>query len=349
MALSPAQVAQYHELGYVCVEGVLSAIELETARAITDEFVELSREVTVDATATVVVPPVGSAGVHAEGVAAAQDALQHFDLEPGHTREAPQVRRLSNPCSYHTWFDGLMRDTRILDIVAALIGPSIRAQGNKLNMKPPHVGSAIEWHQVCLRSPAALSHPRFTAFLLQDFAHYPHTNDDLCAVAVCLDAATKQNGAMMVLPYSHTGPILDHHQDGNFIGAISPSRGEVDLDQAVAVHSPHLDPLSSRCPRPSPCRCPHPTLRPRVTFHAVLHRLLPLRFRHVNVRASYVLTLPSAVRSWRCPPVRYRCTTPERYTARLSTPRGSLSPVDRSVLEEQHAPRVLRGVESRAM
>ena len=116
MALSPAQVAQYHELGYVCVEGVLSAIELETARAITDEFVELSREVSVDATATVVVPPVGSAGVHAEGVAAAQDALQHFDLEPGHTREAPQVRRLSNPCSYHTWFDGLMRDDRILDI-----------------------------------------------------------------------------------------------------------------------------------------------------------------------------------------------------------------------------------------
>ena len=55
----------------------------------------------MDATQTVVVPPVGSAGVHAEGVAAAQDALQHFDLEPGHTREAPQVRRLSNPCSYH--------------------------------------------------------------------------------------------------------------------------------------------------------------------------------------------------------------------------------------------------------
>eukprot|EP01045_Picozoa_sp_COSAG04_P001975 COSAG04_NODE_68_length_29323_cov_9.683514_25_plen_316_part_00 len=257
MALSPAQVAQYNELGYVCVEGVLSATELETARAITDEFVELSREVTVDATATVVVPPVGSAGVHAEGVAAAQDALHHFDLEPGHTREAPQVRRLSNPCSYHPFFDGLMRDTRILDIVAALIGPSIRAQGNKLNMKPPHVGSAIEWHQVCLRSLAALNHPtpphprrsgaaatsaaaappgsaappraplprpaarfgfhtRFeqslTRFLLQDFAHYPHTNDDLCAVAVCLDDATKQNGAMMVLPYSHTGPILDHHQ-----------------------------------------------------------------------------------------------------------------------------------------
>ena len=40
---------------------------------------------------------------------------------------------------------------------------------------------------------------------------------------------------MLMIPGSHKGPVLDHHQDGAFIGAITPSRGEVDLSQAVPV------------------------------------------------------------------------------------------------------------------
>ena len=95
----------------------------------------------------------------------------HFDLEPGHTPENPKVRRLSSPASYHPFFGGLMRDSRILDLLTPLIGPAIRAQGDKLNMKPADGGSPVEWHQ--------------------DFAHYPHTNDDLCAVGIALDDATR--------------------------------------------------------------------------------------------------------------------------------------------------------------
>jgi len=43
-----------------------------------------------------------------------------------------------------------------------LIGPSIYCNGDKLNMKIGGVGSPVEWHQ--------------------DWAFYPHTNDDLLAV-----------------------------------------------------------------------------------------------------------------------------------------------------------------------
>lgn len=187
--LTQEQVEFYQTQGYLIVENVLRADEVDTARAIVDDFVEASRLVT--------------------------EQNRHFDLEPGHTAENPKVRRMSSPVTYHPFFDELMRDPRVLDMLSPLIGHAIRAQGNKLNMKPPEVGSAVEWHQ--------------------DFAHYPHTNDDLCAVGIALEDATEENGCMMVVPGSHKGPILDHHQDGVFIGAISPRRDHIDLSSAVPL------------------------------------------------------------------------------------------------------------------
>ena len=157
--LTQEQVDFYREHGYLVVEDVLRPDELEEAHAIVDDFVEQSRHVS--------------------------EQSGHFDLEPGHTPENPKVRRLSAPASYHPFFGGLMRDSRILDLLTPLIGPAIRAQGDKLNMKPADGGSPVEWHQ--------------------DFAHYPHTNDDLCAVGIALDDATRENGCMMVVPGSHRG------------------------------------------------------------------------------------------------------------------------------------------------
>lgn len=187
--LNQEQVDFYRANGYLIVEDVLGADELATADAIVADFIERSRQVTEQ-----------------EG---------HFDLEPGHTAQNPKVRRLSAPAAYHPFFDGLMRDDRVLDILTPLIGAAIRAQGDKLNMKAAGVGSPVEWHQ--------------------DFAHYPHTNDDLCAVGLALDDATAENGCMMVVPGSHRGPILDHHQDGYFIGAISPDRDGIELSSAVPL------------------------------------------------------------------------------------------------------------------
>jgi ectoine hydroxylase-related dioxygenase (phytanoyl-CoA dioxygenase family) len=138
-----------------------------------------------------------------------------FDLEPGHTPERPLVRRLKNPVKAHPFFDALMRSDAILDCVAPLIGSGVRFQGNRLNMKTAVVGSPVEWHQ--------------------DFAFYPHTNDDLLAVGIALDDCLLENGCLLVIPGSHKGPVLDHHQDGVFVGAISPSRAGVDLSEAVPV------------------------------------------------------------------------------------------------------------------
>lgn len=187
--LSPREIDFYRTNGYLTVEGILTDAEVEEGRRIVEAAVEASRAVT------------------------AHDAV--FDLEPGHTSQRPRLRRLKDPVGYHPFFDRVMRSDRILDILTDLIGPAIRFQGNKLNMKSPQFGSPVEWHQ--------------------DFAFYPHTNDDLLAVGVALDDCTLENGCLMVIPGSHHGPILDHHQEGRFAGAIDPTRESVDLSRAVPV------------------------------------------------------------------------------------------------------------------
>lgn len=138
-----------------------------------------------------------------------------FDLEPDHAPARPHLRRIKSPARAHPFFDELLRSDAILDIVESVLGPDIRALGSKLNIKSGSGGSAVEWHQ--------------------DFAFHPHTNDDVVAVGVAFDDSTTENGCLMVVPGSHTGPILDHHQDGSFIGAVNPDSAPVDLSRAVPV------------------------------------------------------------------------------------------------------------------
>ncbi|MAN25268.1 MAG: phytanoyl-CoA dioxygenase [Gemmatimonadetes bacterium] len=173
--LTQLEIDSYNELGYTGVQNVLTFEEVQELRAVTDNLVEESRKITV--------------------------SDEVFDLEPEHTPDSPKVRRIKSPISVHPIFDQIIRHSGILDIVAQLIGPDIRTNGNKLNMKLSEVGSAVEWHQ--------------------DWAFYPHTNDDILAVGVCLDDMTKENGCLLVVPESHKGPILDHHLDGYFAGAVT--------------------------------------------------------------------------------------------------------------------------------
>lgn len=138
-----------------------------------------------------------------------------FDLEESHTRESPKLRRLKKPHLRHEAFANAARCDKMLDLISQLIGPSIRFRGGKLNSKPPFDGSPVEWHQ--------------------DWASYPHTNDDVLAVGIAINDQTEENGCLMVVPGSHKGPVLDHHQDGIYVGAANP----VGLgDRAVSIALP---------------------------------------------------------------------------------------------------------------
>src|SRR4051812_21734267 len=159
--------------------------------------------------------------VIAELVAGSAKTLEHtdvYDLEPGHTADSPRVRRIKTPHKVHALFDQIVRSAAVLDILKKLLGPGLRLHGSKLNMKSAQYGSPVEWHQ--------------------DWAFYPHTNDDVLAIGVLLDDCALENGPLMVMPGSHKGPTWDHHADGYFCGAIDPAACPLDFAQAVPLTGP---------------------------------------------------------------------------------------------------------------
>src|SRR5204862_6689926 len=162
--LTDAQIAGYHRDGYLAVPRLIDADRVEALRRLTDAFVERARGVS------------------------RSDAW--FDLDPRHTAAAPALRRIKNPADHDPLYAWVALESPILDVVAELIGPSLRFHHSKLNLKGSHIGAPVEVHQ--------------------DAAFYPHSTDDVLAVRLLLDDATAENGAMSVLPGSHRGPIHTH-------------------------------------------------------------------------------------------------------------------------------------------
>jgi ectoine hydroxylase-related dioxygenase (phytanoyl-CoA dioxygenase family) len=187
--LSETAIASYRRDGFVVVPDVVPADVVRTLQAVTDEFVEKSRSV--------------------------RENGEIYDLEDGHSAGHPQVRRIKTPHQQHPAYAALVKLPGIVAVLRDLLGPDIRFDTGKLNMKSAGIGSPVEWHQ--------------------DWAFYPHTNDDLAAVGIMLDDTAAENGPLMVIPGSHRGPTYDHHVDGRFCGAIDPARSDIDFTKAVAL------------------------------------------------------------------------------------------------------------------
>jgi phytanoyl-CoA hydroxylase len=138
-----------------------------------------------------------------------------YDLEDTHTSDNPRVRRIKTAHLHHPAYAALTGHLRIIAVLQDLWGPDIRFDTAKLNMKCAGFGAPVEWHQ--------------------DWAFYPHTNDNLAAVGVMFDDMAMENGPLMVIPGSHKGPTFDHHADGVFCGAMDPENRDVDFGKAVAL------------------------------------------------------------------------------------------------------------------
>jgi ectoine hydroxylase len=187
--LTDAQIATYQRDGYLALPRFLDPERVQALRRVTDGFVDRSRTV------------------------ARTDAV--FDLDPRHTATAPVVRRIKNPADNDPLYAWLALESPILDVVAELIGPSLRFHHSKLNLKGSHTGAPVEVHQ--------------------DAAFYPHSNDDVLAVGLLLDDAAAENGAMAVLPGSHHGPIHTHFDtQGRFVGCLR-AEDVASLDRSRAV------------------------------------------------------------------------------------------------------------------
>ena len=210
--LTDHQISAYFEDGYLLVEDVLTADALQTCQEITYQFIEKSR-----------------------GVSASNDV---FDLDDGHSADAPKLTRIKLPHKQHPFFWEVLKGSRMTEVLRQLVGPNAVLQTSKLNAKAPGGGAAVEWHQ--------------------DWAFYPHTNDDMLAFGVFLEDVTEENGPLQVIPGSHKGPVLSHNgKDGVFCGAVDPDdpdfhpgegchdnrQGWVDVDPSC-THAPWL------CPEP---------------------------------------------------------------------------------------------------
>ena len=195
-------VAHYDAKGYVVASALLDEAETAELRALTDR-------------------------IEASAIGMTED--DHvFDFEDSHTPEAPRIQRIKKPNRVDPFYRALAAHPRILGLVSRMIGPNIRLNHSKINMKTAKVGRALEWHQ--------------------DWAFAPHTNMSTCVVSVMIDPCVEDNGPVLVVPGSHKQRLLEHHVDGSFMGAVvDDGRGVPNYASAerllgpagsVAIHHP---------------------------------------------------------------------------------------------------------------
>ncbi|MDU8927054.1 phytanoyl-CoA dioxygenase family protein [Alisedimentitalea sp. MJ-SS2] len=138
-----------------------------------------------------------------------------FELDAGHSRDNPRLTRIKLPHKQHPYFWEILQNSAITEVLTDLLGPDTMIQTSKLNTKAPGGGAAVEWHQ--------------------DWAFYPHTNDDMLAFGLLLEDMSEENGPLQVIPGTHKGPILSHFSDGVFCGAVHPDDPLFEPDKAVTL------------------------------------------------------------------------------------------------------------------
>lgn len=143
------------------------------------------------------------------------ESNEAYDLDAGHGPDTPRLTRVKIPHKQDPYFWDVLRNSAMTQVLNDLLGPDTTILTSKLNTKAPGGGRAVEWHQ--------------------DWAFYPHTNDDLLAFGLMLEEVDEENGPLMVVPGSHKGPLLDHRANGCFAGAIDPDDPLFEKDKIVTL------------------------------------------------------------------------------------------------------------------
>ena len=114
-----------------------------------------------------------------------------------------------------TWLNDLIRHERILDAVEDILGPDILCWGTSFFIKEPRNPAFVSWHQ--------------------DSTYWGLDPADIVTAWVALSDSTTENGAMRVVPQSHTMAQIPHHD--TFRSDNLLSRGQevmVDVDASGA-------------------------------------------------------------------------------------------------------------------
>ena len=193
--LSQAQREFYFTEGYLLLPGVIDPDWIGRLRDATDRLVERSR-----------------------GVSRSDDV---FDLEPGHSSDAPRLRRVSKPVEQDPVYWAYVTESIMPDIVADLVGPDVKFHHSKLNFKWLRGGEEVKWHY--------------------DISFWPHTNYSPLTVGTYLYDCGMDQGPLAVLPRSHEiEPMLSQYgDDGQWTGCLGErDLARLDLSKAVYLTGP---------------------------------------------------------------------------------------------------------------
>jgi phytanoyl-CoA hydroxylase len=197
-SLSDIQVLRFREQGWLAIQGVFSADEVELGKVGLADFIHGR-----------ITPTDGRTHVQEEPALLLPDGTPAPET-PGE-REL-RVRKVFDFTHHDPRLQALTMQPRLRRMLDQLIGRDSRLIQDMALLKPPRVGSEKPWHQD-------------TAY----FDWLPLGGIVGCWIA--LDPATVENGCMQVIPGTHlTGPVAHfHHRDCQ----IADER--VRVDGAVAV------------------------------------------------------------------------------------------------------------------
>ncbi len=192
--LDQQQIDFFWRNGYLVVENAVDEQTLAALRSDFTTWVDESRE-------------------HTQAYGEAFDGRARFDVEAGHSKASPALRRVNAPVEISPAYYRAMTESRMAEMVAELIGPNVKFHHSKINSKLPGGKTAVKWHQ--------------------DFPFTPHSNDDLITALLMVDEVTDENGPLEVLPGSHKGEIHSLWHDGVFTGAIDDTTAQQCQQQSV--------------------------------------------------------------------------------------------------------------------
>ena len=115
-----------------------------------------------------------------------------------------------------TWIDEIVRHPGVLDAVESIVGPDILVWGTSFFIKEPHNKSFVSWHQ--------------------DLTYWGLEPADIVTAWIALSESTSENGAMRVIPATHTMEVVPHND--TFASDNLLSRGQeisVEVDESKAV------------------------------------------------------------------------------------------------------------------
>ncbi|MBT5265434.1 MAG: phytanoyl-CoA dioxygenase family protein [Rhodospirillaceae bacterium] len=173
--LNQEQRQSYFDKGYLVLDRFIDANWLERIWTVTNKMIDDSRAYT--------------------------QSDSKFDLEDGHTAEAPRLRRLTQQVVHDPLYWELAASSPITDLAEDLLGPDVVFHHSKLNFKWAGGGEEVKWHQ--------------------DIPFYPHTNYSVLAIGLYLNDVDDEMGPMGAVPGSHKGEIFNHYDsEDRWVGAL---------------------------------------------------------------------------------------------------------------------------------